>query len=530
MERPKLLIVALDAADGRLLQDWASEGFLPTFSRLFRTGVSGAVETPPGLLDGAIWPSLLTGLSPGNHGLFASRQLQPGTYKLKSALCADNLPAQPFWFGLSEKGMRVAVVDAPFAKPLDRLNGIQITNWGAHDDWSYKRSSWPPRLLKDVVSRFGDHPVTNCDLEDRMLGNYEALRDQLISGVKKKTALLQYCLGLEDWDFFFGAYSEAHCAGHQLWHLTDRNHPEHDPGAPAELQTAIRDVYQAIDEGLASILDNVPSRAHVMILLSHGMGPYYHGSHLLEEILEKAGINNPRTAYSPELSATVSQHILKNRHALPKNFREAVKGCLPPNVVNQLWKWLHPQSKLWTKMRVFPVRVGNMTGALRINLKGREPSGLVEPGREFEELRDRLIDEFMGLENADTGRKAVQWVKRSEDLYQGRCTNALPDLFIEWDHTDPIGAIRSPRFGIVRDVLPRGRSGSHLPGGFLFAAGSQIKAGESLNGIRSVDISATVLDFFGLPIPTDLDGRSILSLLRREESNVAVTASCSGAL
>ena len=76
MERPKLLIVALDAADGRLVQNWASEGFLPTFARLFRTGVSGFVETPPALLDGAIWPSLLTGLSPGNHGLFASRQLK----------------------------------------------------------------------------------------------------------------------------------------------------------------------------------------------------------------------------------------------------------------------------------------------------------------------------------------------------------------------------------------------------------------------------------------------------------------------
>ena len=101
------------------------------------------------------------------------------------------------------------------------LNGIHVTNWGAHDPWCWKRSSWPPGLIDDLVGRFGNHPVDTCDAVDRSLADYDALRTRLIAGVERKAALLRYCLERERWDFFFGVFSESHCAGHQFWHLMD---------------------------------------------------------------------------------------------------------------------------------------------------------------------------------------------------------------------------------------------------------------------------------------------------------------------
>jgi predicted AlkP superfamily phosphohydrolase/phosphomutase len=61
----------------------------------------------------------------------------------------------------------------------------------------------------------------------------------LIAGVEKKTSLLRHCLERERWDFFFGVFSESHCAGHQFWHFMDPRHPQHDPKASEALRSAI---------------------------------------------------------------------------------------------------------------------------------------------------------------------------------------------------------------------------------------------------------------------------------------------------
>jgi predicted AlkP superfamily phosphohydrolase/phosphomutase len=44
-----------------------------------------------------------------------------------------------------------------------------------------------------------------------------------------------------------------------------------------------------------------------------------------------------------------------------------------------------------------------MTGAIRINLRGREPEGVVEPGAEYEAFRREIADALTVLENPETG-------------------------------------------------------------------------------------------------------------------------------
>jgi hypothetical protein len=98
----------------------------------------------------------------------------------------------------------------------------------------------------------------------------------------------------------------------------------------------------------------------------------------------------------------------------------------------------------WCRARAFAVPSNNMTGAIRINLRGREPEGVVEPGAEYEAFRREIAAALTVLENPETGRPAVRWVARVEELYEGPRLRDMPDLFVEWDH----GA-RSPR-----SVLP----------------------------------------------------------------------------
>jgi predicted AlkP superfamily phosphohydrolase/phosphomutase len=448
--------------------------------------------------------------------MFATVKIKVGTYDLEEAMYADRLPYPPFWAHLSRGGKRVAAIDIPFARPMKRLNGVQVTNWGAHDSWAWERSSWPPRLIKDLVDRFGDHPVGLCDAKNRTLEDYEDLRVRLLAGVQKKTALLRHCLDLDDWDFFFGVFSESHCAGHQFWHFMDPGHPRYDPRAPNVLQTAIRDVYQAIDTGLATLLQGLLPDVHVLLLLSHGMGPGHDGSHLLDAVLERLGIGEAEgeARSLPERNPNRSRRIIwRLGHLLPVPLREAIKTRLP-NPIWRLWTWTHPGTlHAWQSRRAFAVPSHSMTGGVRINLKGREPSGLVQPGPDYDALCQELTEALLALENADTGGRAVQWVARADTLYRGRHLKEMPDLFVEWEHSAPIRRVCSPQIGTVSRSFHGHRTGEHWKNGLLAGLGPRFRSGEVGAEIRTQDVAPTILEFFGVETPPSHEGKSVLSLL-----------------
>jgi predicted AlkP superfamily phosphohydrolase/phosphomutase len=512
-------MIGIDAADGRLLQRLAAEGHLPNFARLLASGLTTPITTPLAVLEGGVWPTLLTSSSVATHGMTSFQAMKPGTYEIYNPMRADCLPSPPFWTHMSRVGKRVAVIDVPFARPLDGLNGVQLTNWGVHDGWSWHRSSTPSRLVDDVVGRFGEHPVHHCDAENRSLADYEDLRVRLIVGVQRKTSVLRHFLGQENWDFFMGVFSESHCAGHQFWHFTDPSHPRHDPAAPATLQSAIRDVYRAIDTGLGEVLEDLGPDVPVLVLLSHGMGPYFSGSHLLDAVLDRLGLGATPEAHGfpdPDSYANRGFHGLAwgLRRALPRRLRRTLRGWFP-GPLRALWNLTHPVPNLWKPgMRAWAVPSNNMTGAIRINLKGREPFGAVAPGAEYEALCDELIARLLELENPETGKRAVQWVRRNRDLHAGPCLETLPDLFVEWQHYAPLNALRSAAIGTVSGSLTAERTGDHWPQGLLIGRSPHFVSGD-IGEIRTQDVAPTLLDLLGVPVPAEYEGCSLAAKLMR---------------
>ncbi len=439
-------------------------------ARLLASGAVAPIVTPEAVLEGGVWPTFLTSQSPATHGMFAYQQLKRGTYDLEVALHADRLPVPPFWEHLSRAGKRVTIIDAPFARTAKRLNGMQVTNWGAHDAWSWARSSYPASLIDDLVRRFGDHPVPSCNLgRKRTAAEYQRFREHLIEGVRRKTALLRHCLELEDWDLFLGVYSESHCVGHHFWHFLDPGHPRHDPSAAQELATAILDVYREIDTGIAALLEHVSADSHALVMLSHGMGPFYAGAHLLQPVLDRLGMSGMVPSASD--SSVVEQSTWKLRHLVPARVRRHVKGWLP-RLASALWRQTHHEVRPWERARAFAVPEHYMTSGIRINLRGREPAGTVEPGAEHEALCRELTEVLLSLEF-------------------------------------PIRAVRSPRIGTVAEDFPFERSGDHRSNGLLAGLGPRFQSGEIKNEVRTEDIAPTVLEFFGVPIPSHYEGRSV---------------------
>jgi predicted AlkP superfamily phosphohydrolase/phosphomutase len=142
-------------------------------------------------------------------------------------------------------------------------------------------------------------------------------------------------------------------------------------------------------------------------------------------------------------------------------------------------------------------------GRIFVNLRGREPLGSVDAGKEYESLRSELIESLSSLSDPDTGEPMIEGVYRREEIYSGECYDQAPDL-VAMPHRgyDLKGSIK-------KDVLTdRGViNGAHTyDDAMLYVRGQEVKKQE----VAIVDVMPTILHLMGVPIPEDVDGEILI--------------------
>jgi len=160
--------------------------------------------------------------------------------------------------------------------------------------------------------------------------------------------------------------------------------------------------------------------------------------------------------------------------------------------------------------RAFCVPNNDITAAIRLNVKGRDPKGLVSPGGEYDDLLDWLVIRLKELINPTTGKPAIERVSRIHGIYQGPYLDVLPDLTAFWSPEAPIQKLHSPGYGTVAGVHRDLRTGGHAADGFLLFRSSSAELRETV-GSNAKDIAPTVLDLLNVPIPAEAEGRSLVA-------------------
>ena len=529
----KVLFLAMDAGDKFLIQNWAADGTLTNMRTLLRRGLVGNTMSLEGFFEGATWPSFYTGVTPGRHGFHRLIQLNPGTYELYRCYTGDFIKHDPFWNSLSEAGRRVAVLDIPLSGISRKINGIQMVEWGSHDP-NYGFSTWPQTLKQDVLDRFGQHPLQNsCDVPGRTPKDFCDFRDQLIQGVQRKTELTIHYLKKEKWDFFAQVFTEGHCAGHQCWHLHDPRHPNYSPETVAQTGNPVRDVYMAIDAAIGEILAEIDDDTMVVFLASHRMAHNFGAQFLLPEILIRLGaaevytvdhVHSPSTGSEDRMDVLLKsvwqrmpQRIRGKLGALRDSYRGHVDAhhVSPPPTISGIDL---------KKSKCFPVENALSIGGVRVNLAGREPMGIIQPGADMDSFCDDLARNLLKIIDYETGIPMIKSVRRTTDLYQGEGIDHLPDLLVEWSDEKRVGTLGagdgktsrirlfSENTGIIEGVNSYCRTGDHRPEGLFIAFGGGIRAGSLKRIVSLMDFAPTFASLLGAKLPY-VDGKPITEIL-----------------
>ncbi len=188
----------------------------------------------------------------------------------------------------------------------------------------------------------------------------------------------------------------------------------------------------------------------------------------------------------------------------------------------------------WSRTVAYVLDTGDATEGrrIRINVRGREPNGIVESGAEYERVRDWIASGVLQLRD-DAGRPLIASVYRREDLYHGPYADEGPDIVVAF--ADGVGGIGpSPDLagyaleGPISVPVTKGNSGNHRREGVFVAHGRAIRPGTMVEA-EIVDVCPTVLHLLGVAAPADLDGRVLLEAIAPGRSAAALSGSSDAA-
>ena len=240
------------------------------------------------------------------------------------------------------------------------------------------------------------------------------------------------------------------------------------------------------------------------------MAPNHAGCHLLPEVLARLGYFASAETAPPQTNAPEVRRRLDPvrvlRDLLPKDFRKALARQLPTALRDKLAQRVDTATFDWARTRAYCLPT-DLEGCIRINLKGREPAGTVEPGAEYEGLCEDLAAALGELTNPANGRRAVRDVLLVDQAFPGLRRAWLPDLIVLWDPATPITSLASARIGEVSGASPDPRPGTHAGPGFVLMHGPGVAAGQALDDGHILDLAPTILERLGVAPPEHMTGR-----------------------
>jgi predicted AlkP superfamily phosphohydrolase/phosphomutase len=514
---PPLVIVGLDAGDPERLLQWAAEGHLPTIASLMERGCWGRTAGADLVSEHGVWVSVFSGVSRSEHGYYYLRQLKPGTYDLKS-VTGPEVDARPFWSNL-RSDTRVAIVDVPDGPLMAGLRGFQVANWATHKSWDpvhYPPATEPVALLQELRQRFGERPRVVENHRATLVQDRQIHRD-LLKSVAHKGELCRSLLARDSFDLTVIVFGESHTANHQFWqYRTDGTvNAEKSSG---ELADATRDVYRAIDAEIGALLAQLPREANVVVVSSVGMEDRYPTTGLIDAFCRQLGYQA-----APAPAAVSLRPLDLVRRFVPARWRSALSRHLSREQGERLLADHFRTSTDWSRTTAFAIP-SSYTSFVRVNVREREPQGIVEPGAEYEAVLDRLEADLQQLVDAETGELAVTQLTRTVRAFRCDLPSSLPDLFVEWKPGRFMRRVLHPRAELVQGKPDFYRVSDHSKNGFVAAAGPSIGPRGALAETEVLDLAPTFLALLGEPVPDAMEGRVAETFVRRSAASASPNA------
>jgi len=504
----RVLIIGLDGGTWSVLDRFMERGCMPNLAALCEVGHRAELLSTNPPITPVAWSSFATGMNPGKHGIFGflSPQSEPGGYS-PPPVRRESIRVPSLWRRVSDAGLRTTVLSVPLTYPPEPVNGYMVSGMFTPES---AEDSTHPRSLAGELNAAGGMPQfrlagrREAETAEDVAASAERLDENAVrffAALEEMTERLRRTsLRLEDdpWDLFVAVFMATDRLQHVLWDEVMESDPD------SALGRRIGDLYRGIDSAVADLIEAAGEDTVTIVMSDHGFGPCA-GSFSMSRWLVDEGYarHRPKRVYrsARKILATTG---LKRAAARVV----AGKGSLGRTVRRSFIPFR------WSETRAF-LQSGTY-GGIRVNLKGREREGIVEPGEEYERLRQDLRQRVLDIRDPATGKHVVTAARLAEEVHSGPEARWAPDIILE--PNPELGYHLAPgdpgsRTLIRRDPKMRG---GHRPEGILLIAGKGVSTGAEMSTCNSADTAPTALWLLGLPVPEDMDGSVLRGLFAGE--------------
>lgn len=506
--RSPLLVLGLDGASLDVIRELAAAGRLPTLGAWLRDGVAGPLASTLPPMSFPAWSSFLTGVGPGEHGLFDFTQKIEGAYRLRFVNASDRA-GETIFSRVSRAGGTVLALGMPATWPPERVRGLLVPGFDAPVSvGSDAEACSDPALYREIEERAG--PWMTADLAEGAhdAGWHERAAEILPRRVEKKTrfaiealrTLRQRNAGRRP-DVVCVVFAESDTVAHHFWRDHDSSSPRHDPLANALRRGALGAVYEALDAACGELAEAMGSEALRVVVSDHGSGGASRRIVHLNRHLEQAGLLRRRPRSGLPLDS------------LARLARDAALRVLPPGAAQAIFRRARAGAARiesaarfggfdWSRTTAFSEEANTQPGVW-LNLAGREARGSVAAQDRERALRD-VID-VLGEWRLPGGEGCVvSRVRPREEVYAGPFVSRAPDLIVELADDAGYGlslvptpwgvgtseSLRTLDLAELGGGRGRGLGGVHRPDGILVAAGPGAQA---LASVRRIEALAPAL-------------------------------------
>ena len=524
---PKVMIIGLDGGTFDLIKPWVNEGKLPNIARLMHSGAYCSLRSTIPPMTFPAWNTFMTGKNPGKHGVFDFMERKPGTYELR-IMNAQHRKSDTIWKIASNYGKRCAVIGVPVTYPPEEINGVMISGFDAPfvDD----RIMYPRELYYELKEKVGVYIVTASFSKYLRKGQIDKALKSLYEAIDRKANTAKYIFKRDGWDLFMIVFGETDAAVHHFWKYHDKNSPQRNGNYHKDLGfDPIFEIYSRVDTHIGELLGMVPEETTVMMMSDHGGGGAGNKVIYVNRFLETQGLLKFNML---PVMTHINKGLDKLKASIVVAFPVKRLKSLLFNPKSMGLKW---ESKLrfsfvdWPHTKVYAAETPYYPN-LRINLKGREPDGIVEK-HEYRDIVNRAISTLHEWRDSETGNRIVRKAYSREELYDGDYVENAPDIIVDWDFDNGYSYLSKPSF-VSRQGVPIERisareieksafmirhAGTHRDEGIFIIAGKNINRGE-IKGteIGITSLGPTILYLLDIPIPRDMDGKVLLCCFEEE--------------
>ncbi len=474
--KKKGLIIGFDGAPFKMIDKFLKENKLPFFSRIYKEGAFGVLESVIPAYTMIAWPCFYTGKNPAKIGpfLIRSKGFDPSAFAKSFFVNSTDIKTWTIWEYLSYLGYKVGVMNVPVTYPPKKVKGFLITDFltpkGAEN------FTYPPELTHKLINyrispdldigRYG-HPDSKVDLKK--------MKEDLISILKEHGEWALKLIEEFGPQFFIINFKELDDFMHFFY------------GDEKE----VLEIYEIADY-YAEKIYNLLKPDVFLIMSDHGFHKVPKTYFYINTFLEKKGYLKRAKSIKGKASIFVY------------NMGEKVLRIMPllRNLIPEKAKYKVAREHIihridWENSRCF----GNWYAGVYLNDR------FFKNEEEKKKFAEQIKEDFSNLKD-DNRRKVFKIVHTKYEIFKGPYFDLMPEVVYTTEQDFRINPNLSDKLFDKRIDRPDLKGHHHADmDGIFFIKAEGIKDRIYGTRLKIYDIFPIFLYLLGEKIPDDVDGK-----------------------